>query len=69
MKLVDIKSQIERKPFRPFSIGTTGGVSLPVEENSDILFSPRRPDIIFVFDKGGTFAVLELDSVEILEMP
>jgi hypothetical protein len=67
MKLSDIKERLDQRPFRPFSLETTGGSWVEVEKDSDIFISPRRPDIIVIFEPSGRMWILGIDQISALE--
>jgi len=47
-----LKSLINRKPFRPFQIATTAGDHFVVLEEGDILSNRRRPESLLHFHRG-----------------
>ena len=58
-----LKSLINRKPFRPFQIATTAGDHFVVLEEGDILSNRRRPDLYFIFTEDGLAHWIESNDI------
>jgi hypothetical protein len=67
MKLSDIQDRLAQRPFRPFALETIGGSWVHVERDSDLFLSPRRPDIVVVFDPSGRLWILGVDEISSLQ--
>ena len=63
VKIDEIKSLTERKPFRPFAIETTGGGQILIAESAYILFPARRPELVIAFTEDGRMHIFEHDAV------
>jgi hypothetical protein len=67
MKLADIKERADQVPFRPFALETIGGSWIQVEEPSDIMLNPRRPDLVVVFNENGRMYILGVEQIASVE--
>jgi hypothetical protein len=66
MKHSDIAELVNQRPFRPFALETMGGTRIEVARESDVLMSPRRPDIVVVCDSDGHLHILSVDEIAVL---
>jgi hypothetical protein len=53
MHLDLLKSKMRREPFRPFIIEFQSGSSLLIDQETEILFPRKRPELVIVFTEGG----------------
>ena len=61
-----IRQFLATRPFRPFTIVTTGGSRYRVSSNEHAVVSPPPHRVVVWFDDGGevTLAALHIASVE-----
>jgi hypothetical protein len=55
MKMIEIKALALHEPFRPFAIVLASGQTIIVNDQSELLFPPQRPELIFVFAEGESW--------------
>ena len=67
MKITEIKSMLERVPFRPFTVLLENGHNINVTRESELLFPHNRPGLMIIFNVGGNMTIFEDRSVTALE--
>jgi hypothetical protein len=66
MKIEDIKTLANQKPFRAFIIKLESGENVPVTSDTELLFPAKRPDTIYVFTNDAAW-IFEAQAVSALQ--
>ena len=66
MKPEDLRSKLERRPFRAFMIQLDNGTRILIERADDVLLPRRRPELVFAFTADGAVYEFELGVVTAL---
>jgi hypothetical protein len=66
MKIEDIKTLTNRKPFRPFIIKLENGDAVPVTSDTELLFPKKRPDTVYVFAVNSSW-IFDVEAVTALQ--
>jgi len=67
MKIEELRTLHQARPFRPFAIHTADGRTFPIPHNEFLAYDPEVTTIV-VFRTNHTFSVLDLDLVTELEV-
>lgn len=67
MKIEDLRTIHQARPFRPFAIHTADGRTFPIPHNEFPAYDPEGTTIV-AFRTNHTFSVLDLDLVTELEV-
>ncbi len=67
MKIEELRTLHQARPFRPFAIHTADGRTFPIPHNEFLAYDPEGTTIV-VFRTNHTFSVLDLDLVTELEV-
>jgi hypothetical protein len=57
-----LREIVTRKPFRPVAVTAVAGDSYQLEEETDVLHSPRRPEL-FIFFTEQRMHIVEADEI------
>ena len=68
MKTVEIKSLVERQPFRPFSVRLTNGAQYNVKDSRDV-GATKDYHMLFWFGRSEAVRIDSDSIVEIFERP
>jgi len=63
MNKEQIKTKLERVPFRSFTIELISGRQIIIGRDSEILFPGKRPELVIVFTDDGLQHEFELNAV------
>ena len=63
MKITEIKTLVERQPFRPFVIETTGGKQILISQQRNILLPEAKPELVIAFTDDGQMHLVEDEAI------
>jgi hypothetical protein len=64
MNQTDLKSKLQREPFRPFVIELGSGRQITINQDSEVLFPRKRPELVIVFTSEGLMHEFELGAIQ-----
>jgi hypothetical protein len=64
MTQTDLKSKLEREPFRPFIIELGSGRQITISQDSEVLFPRKRPELVIAFTSNGLMHEFELGAIQ-----
>lgn len=67
MKMDDLRTLHQARPFRPFAIYTADGRKFPIPHNEFLAYDPEGTTVV-AFRTDHTFSVLDLNLVTELEV-
>lgn len=67
MKITEIKSMMERAPFRPFNVMLENGLNLKVTREHELLFPRNRPGLMIIFNTVGVMTIFEDRAVTAIQ--
>jgi hypothetical protein len=62
MKIEDLRTMHQARPFRPFAIHTADGRTFPIPHNEFLAYDPDGTTLV-AFRTNHTFSILDLDLV------
>ena len=63
MTINDLKSKLNREPFRPFIIELASGRQIPIGADSELFFPKARPDLVIAFTGNGLSNEFETSAI------
>ena len=62
MTLESIKNAVERKPFRPFSIGLASGAAVNIQSEERVALHPDGFTLV-VFEPAGSVRIVDIAAI------
>ena len=66
MTINDLKSKLNREPFRPFIIELASGRQIAIGADSELFFPKARPDLVIAFTGNGLQHEFETSAISSL---